>query len=230
LAIEEDSVRGNLKFLMLAAAFFGTACVTVAPAATNAPPSVPVATSTGRPPTSAPSVPQQTATATASPSPTPTLNPTVGPNTAPPASTAVGTPGTSPGSDEGSVGEKIRLADYQYVTMADAEWSETGYDDFFEPAEGNVVYAFQMDFEGIAPTGSSYNPLSFKLIANNTEYTYALLTGKEPALTSGELAPGATASGWLSFEAPLVDTVLLRYEPVFGANGDSVEWTVTVNQ
>ena len=127
------------------------------------------------------------------------------------------------------MGEKIRVADYQYVTMAEAEWSDSGYQDFFEPAEGNVLYAFLMEFEGIDPEGSSYNPFYFKLTADGFEYSYYLF-GKEPTLQSGDLTPGATVRGWLTFEAPLADTVLLKYAPIFGLGGDTVEWTVTVNQ
>jgi hypothetical protein len=112
--------------------------------------------------------------------------------------------------------------------MADAEWSASGYREFFEPAEGNVLYAFLMEFEGIDPEGSSYNPLYFKLTVDGTEYTWYLF-GKEPELGSGDLAAGETIQGWLTFEAPLVDSVVLRYEAVGGLVGDPVEWTVTVN-
>jgi hypothetical protein len=113
--------------------------------------------------------------------------------------------------------------------MADAEWSETGYQEFFEPAEGNVLYTFLMEFEGLDPDGSSYNPLYFTFTIEGTEYDWYLF-GKEPSLQSGELEPGATASGWLTFEAPLADTVVLTYVPVSGLVDGSAEWTVTVNQ
>ena len=113
--------------------------------------------------------------------------------------------------------------------MADAEWSATGYQEFFEPAEGNVLYTFLLEFEGIDPDGSSYNPLDFTLTADGTEGTWYLF-GKDPKLDSGELEPGATASGWLTFEAPLADSVVLLYEPVSGMIDGSAEWTVTINQ
>ena len=146
-----------------------------------------------------------------------------------PPPTAATTSQPTAGTDDGSVGEKIQLGDYQYVTMAEAEWSESGYPEFFAPAEGNVLYAFLMEFEGIDPEGSSYNPFYFDLIVDGFEYSYYLF-GKEPMLQSGDLSPGATIRGWMTFEAPLADTVLLRYEPVMGLAGDSVEWTVTVTQ
>ena len=58
----------------------------------------------------------------------------------------------------------------------------------------------------------------------------AVSFGKDPKLESGELEPGGTASGWLTFEAPLADTVVLLYEPVSGMIDGSAEWTVTINQ
>ena len=213
---------------MALAGLVAVACVTVGPAPTVAPPQS----------VALPTIPPITSPRLTLPAPAQTLQP---PTLLPPTRTAAITPTVtlpppptsgaiapaSPG--EGSVGEKIRVADYQYVTMAEAEWSDSGYQEFFEPAEGNVLYAFLMEFEGIDPEGSSYNPFYFKLNADGFEYSYYLF-GKEPTLQSGDLTPGATVRGWLTFEAPLADTVLLKYEPIFGLGRDTVEWTVTVNQ
>ncbi len=204
------------------------ACVSVAPGASpifipTAAPATPVAT-LAPVATPAPATPAQTeAPLTAAPAtdaPPTDAPPTSGSSSAP-------TPGAT---DEGSVGgEKLRVGDYNYVRMAEAEWSSEGYQEFFEPAEGNVLYTFLMEFEGIDPDGSSYNPLDFKLTVGDAEGTWYLF-GKDPKLQSGSLEPGATASGWLTFEAPLADSVVLLYEPVSGMIDGSAEWTVTINQ
>jgi hypothetical protein len=210
-------------------------CVSVAPAAcpifipTLAPATAtpaPVATTA---PTSAPTeAPATAAPATAAP---PTDAPaTAGPPTEAPLTSAPSSEPTPSGTDDGSVGgEKLRVGDYNYARMADAEWSSEGYQEFFEPAEGNVLYTFLIEFEGLDPDGSSYNPLDFTFTVNETPYSWYLF-GKDPKLESGELAPGETASGWLTFEAPLADTVTLLYAPVSGMVDGSAEWTVTINE
>jgi hypothetical protein len=164
----------------------------------------------------------------------PTVGPTLAPQptaTPPPAVSSAPTDVPSPsasGDVSGSAGERITIGDYQYVTMLNAEYSTEGYSEIFKPDEGNAIYAFELEFEGLDPSGSSYNPLYFDLVVGGVEYSNALLGAKEPTLGSGELDPGATASGWLSFEAPLADEIVLRYEPVLGLAGNSVEWLVTV--
>lgn len=140
------------------------------------------------------------------------------------AATQAPSPTVAPG---GSVGSKIQIGDFQYVTLVEAEWSESGYSEFFAPEDGNVIYAFLLEFEGIDPSGSSYNPFYFDLIADGFEFNYSAV-GKEPALGSGDLQPGRTIRGWMSFEAPLTEQVVLKYEPVLGLEGDTVEWTVNV--
>jgi hypothetical protein len=206
------------------------ACVSVAPGAS------PVFIPTLAPATASPAT-----VATIAPTALPTgALPTAAPPTEAPASDAPPTdasPTSAPSfepspaaTDEGTVGgEKLRVGDYNYVRMADAEWSPEGYQEFFEPAEGNVLYTFLMEFEGIDPDGSAYNPLDFTFTVDGTEYDWYLF-GKDPKLESGELAPGATATGWLTFEAPLADSVVLLYEPVSGMIDGSAEWTVTINQ
>lgn len=165
----------------------------------------------------------------------PTVGPTLAPQptaTPPAAATSAPTDVASPsasGDVSGSAGEKITVGDYQYVTMLNAEYTTDGYSEVFQPDEGNAMYAFELEFEGIDPSGSSYNPLYFDLEVAGVEYSNAILGAKEPTLGFGELEPGATASGWLSFEAPLADEIILRYEPVLGLAGNSVEWLVTVN-
>ena len=201
------------------------ACVSVAPGAS------PVFIPTLAPATTTPTEAPVATTAPTAAAPTAGL-PTEAPPTDAPATDAPTTeaPPTASATDEGTVGgEKLRVGDYNYVRMADAEWSSEGYQEFFEPAEGNVLYTFLMEFEGIDPDGSSYNPLDFTLTVDGAEGSWYLF-GKEPKLDSGDLAPGATASGWLTFEAPLADTVTLLYEPVSGLVDGSAEWTVTINQ
>lgn len=176
------------------------------------------------------------APAAAPTNPPASVAPTVAaPPTVTPAATAATAPtdapsASPPGDTSGSQGEKITVGDYQYITMVDAEYSTDGYSDFFGPDEGNVIYAFLLEFEGIDPAGSSYNPLYFDLEVDGVEYNSALLGGKEPTLSSGSLQPGATIEGWISFDAPLADEILLQYEPVLGLAGNRVEWVVTVEQ
>ena len=181
------------------------------------------------------------APATVAPTSAPTLvPPTVGiPTLAPPIATpaitapAISTdaPSAPPASGEtGSVGEKVEVSGYQYLTLVESEYTTEGYSDFFKPDAGNVIYAFLFEFEGLDADGSSYNPLYFDLTVDGTRFSTAFLGGKEPTLSSGELQPGATASGWISFNAPLADRVTLKYEPVLGFAGNAVEWNVTVVQ
>jgi hypothetical protein len=219
-----------MKVLPFLATLLVAGCVSVAPV-TTPPAPTPIAQST---PTA-----QPTAVQTPTPTTAPTAPPTTAPTDAPPESTPPSSTPTpeptqtaaepTPASSSGTGSDKIRLADYQYVTMADAEWSETGYREFFAPDAGNVVYAFLMQFEGIDPNGSSYNPLYFTLTVDGTEYSFWPL-GKEPELGSGDLGAGETAEGWLSIQAPLAASVELKYEPVFGLAGDTATWTITVNQ
>lgn len=139
-------------------------------------------------------------------------------------------PPSAPPASAGSVGDKIEVSGYQYLTLAESEYSTDGYSEFFAPDEGNVIYAFLFEFEGLDPEGSSYNPLYFDLTVDGVKFSTAILGGKEPTLESGELEPGATASGWISFNAPLAEEVVLKYEPVMGLAGNAVEWSVTVVQ
>lgn len=176
----------------------------------------PASTPTNAPPTLAP----------------PTLSPTVAPPTlAPPAVTAPAVATDAPTAPPpGTVGDRIEVSGYQYLTLAESEYSTDGYSEFFAPDEGNVIYAFLFEFEGLDPEGSSYNPLYFDLTADGVKFSAAFLGGKEPTLDSGELQPGATASGWVSFNAPLADEVILKYEPVMGLAGNAVQWRVEVVQ
>lgn len=175
--------------------------------------------------TSAPAVTPTSAPASIAPTLAP--QPTVTPSPTVPAPTDA--PSASPAGDvSGSAGEKIKVGDYQYITMVDAEYSAEGYSEFFAPDEGNVIYAFEVEFEGLDPSGSSYNPLYFDLDVAGVEYHTSILGAKEPTLGSGDLQPGSTASGWISFDAPLADEIILKYEPVLGLAGNAVEWLVTV--
>lgn len=158
---------------------------------------------------------QRAAAVTAQPAPPATL----------PASTR---PPAPPPGGIGRIGEKIQLGGYQYVTLTDAEFSSTGYGEFFEPDPGNYIYAVLVEFEGIDPSGSSYNPFYFKAVVDGFEYNFSAF-GKEPALQSGELRTGQTVRGWMSFEAPVADLVTVVYDPVFGLEGDPIEWTFNVN-
>lgn len=157
----------------------------------------------------------------------PTLAPPVATLGATPPQVATDAPSAPPASP-GSLGDRIEVSGYQYLTLAESEYSTDGYSEFFAPHEGNVIYAFLFEFEGLDAEGSSYNPLYFDLTVDGVRFSTAILGGKEPTLDSGELQPGATASGWISFNAPLADQVILKYEPVMGLAGNAVEWNVEV--
>lgn len=135
---------------------------------------------------------------------------------------------TPPGPPAGSaIGDKVRIGDSQYATVQEAEYSRTGYSEFFTPEAGNYVYAFLVEIEGIDPSGASYNPLYFSLEVDGFEYDMTL-GGKEPTLRSGnDLAPGQRVRGWVSFEAPPAQRVTLSYSPTFGLSG-TARWTIDV--
>ena len=147
-----------------------------------------------------------------------------------PAPTEPPAPTDAPDASPGGVGDRIEVSGYQYLRLVEAEYTAEGYSDVFKPAEGNVIYAFLFEFEGLDPEGSSFNPLYFDLTVDGTDYNTAVLGSKEPALGSGDLQPGDTAEGWVSFEAPLADEIVLKYEPVMGLAGNAVEWVVEVIQ
>lgn len=150
-----------------------------------------------------------------------------------PLPTAVGSqqPGSTPPSTFGtdySVGDRVQVGDEQFITLAEFEADWKSDNQFIKPDQGNMFVAFLVEFEGINPEGSSYNPFYFSLIDDQAfEYNFSAF-GREPSIkSSNELRPGEKARGWITFEIPkTADTGTLVYEPGFGLVGDEVRYSV----
>jgi hypothetical protein len=171
-----------------------------------------------------------TASATSRPTtpPTPVSTATRAPAaTRPPRPTPTPTLAPVPPGGAGRLGVPVTIGQYQRVTIADAEYSRSGYNEYIKPDPGNLIYAVLAEFEGIDPSGSSYNPFYFKLVVDGFEYSYTPF-GKDPQLQSGDLRPGQTVRGWVSFEAPDADRITVVYQPIFGLAGDPAEWTFNI--
>lgn len=122
-----------------------------------------------------------------------------------------------------STGDRVRLGDEEYMTVEKAEKGYTS--DLIKPAAGNINVSFLIAFEGINPSGASYNPFYFKAKDDSGfEYTYSPF-GKEPSLSSSnDLQPGKIARGWMTFEIPKsAKTMTLTYTP--GFLGEPVEFS-----
>lgn len=142
----------------------------------------------------------------------------------PVSSPAPSTAGASGAATYG-IGDRVKLADEEYITL---EKAETGFtSEFAKPAAGNVNASFLIAFEGINPSGASYNPFYFKAKdASGFEYNFSAF-GKDPQLSSSNnLAPGKIARGWMTFEVPKASkTLTLSYTP--GFTGEPVEFVYT---
>lgn len=139
-------------------------------------------------------------------------------------SVAPTTPSASATASYG-VGDRVKLGDEEYISL---EKAETGFtSDFAKPGAGNVNVSFLVAFEGINPSGASYNPFFFKVKdASGFEYNYSAF-GKEPQLSaSNDLQPGKVSRGWMTFEVPKASkTLTLSYTP--GFIGEPVEFVYT---
>jgi hypothetical protein len=136
----------------------------------------------------------------------------------------VATAGPSTSSSYG-VGDRVKLGDEEYITLEKAEVGFTS--DFAKPAAGNVNVSFLLAFEGINPSGASYNPFYFNVKdESGFQYNFSAF-GKEPQLaSSNDLQPGKIARGWMTFEVPkAAKTLTLAYAPGFG--GETVEFAYT---
>lgn len=123
------------------------------------------------------------------------------------------TASASAGTAAYAVGDRVKLGDEEYITIEKAEKGFTS--DLVKPAAGNVNVSFLVAFEGINPSGASYNPFYFKVAdENGFEYNYNVF-GKDPQLASGNsLQPGKIVRGWMTFEIPkTIKTLTLTYTP-----------------
>lgn len=139
-------------------------------------------------------------------------------------------PGSTPGPD-GPAASPIALepgapvgtthaGDGVDVTLVEADWEpELG---FFTPAEGNQYVAVLARHLGTAE-GGTYNFFYWEAVdQDGVEYFGTIAV--EPYLESGDLAVGATAEGWVSFEVPLTTTQLhITQAAPFGAE---LRWTI----
>jgi hypothetical protein len=123
------------------------------------------------------------------------------------------TASASAGTAAYGVGDRVKLGDEEYITIEKAEKGYTS--DLVKPVAGNVNVSFLVAFEGINPSGASYNPFYFKVAdENGFEYNFNVF-GKDPQLASGNsLQPGKIVRGWMTFEIPkTTKTLTLTYTP-----------------
>ena len=84
-------------------------------------------------------------------------------------------------------------------------------------AKGNVYVAVLVKIEAVED--ADYSPYYAKIRdASGFEYDWHVIPRKEPSLGSGELAPGDSVQGWVTFEVPSASLkkLTLIYDSVFG--------------
>jgi hypothetical protein len=89
---------------------------------------------------------------------------------------------------------------------------------FFGPDEGNRWVAVDVSVQNVSNKMGDYNALDFKVKTTaNHEALSTTFTDQEPQLVAGDLDPGETARGWLTFEIPEdEDLATLVCEPFSG--------------
>jgi uncharacterized protein DUF4352 len=152
----------------------------------------------------------------------PTLAPVGSSAAATGATTAAPSAAQTTSTSSFGVGDRVKLDDEEYITLEKAEEGFTS--DFAKPKAGNINASFLVAFEGINPSGASYNPFYFKVKDDSGfEYNFTAF-GKEPQLASSNgLQPGKISRGWMTFEVPkAAKTLTLSYTP--GVTGQPVEF------
>ena len=102
------------------------------------------------------------------------------------------------------------------VTAPKAERWRQGKQDA-KPAKGNVYVAVLVRIEAVSD--ADYSPYYTKVRdKDGFEYDWLVIPRKEPGLGSGELAPGDSVQGWVTFEVPSASagSLTLVYDSLFG--------------
>lgn len=122
-----------------------------------------------------------------------------------PRNAAVGVAVRVPGND---------FAAAQLMTVVQAETWSPAPDGLWQPDPGNVFVTVLVRIEALGDV--SYNPFYFDLRdGDGFEYTHTI--GRDPSLSSGDLAAGDIVQGWLTFELPAgsEDGTTLVYDRAF---------------
>ena len=102
------------------------------------------------------------------------------------------------------------------ITVPKAERWKQGKDDA-KPEKGNAYVSVLIRIE--AEADSDYSPYYATLRnAQGFNYDWLVFPRREPWLASGELAPGQSVQGWVTFEVPAkdLDGLTLVYDSLFG--------------
>lgn len=116
---------------------------------------------------------------------------------------------------EFAIGEPAEL-NGQVVQVT--EVTKSNGNQFDTPSEGNEYVIVNVTIDNNSDKEISYNPFNFKMKNSNgqIEDQGLIMVDQDTSLSSGQLAPGGTVSGTLSFEEPIDDSGLqLIFEPSF---------------
>jgi Telomeric repeat-binding factor 2. len=116
---------------------------------------------------------------------------------------------------EFAIGEPAEL-NGQVVQVT--EVTKSNGNQFDTPSEGNEYVIVNVTIDNNGDKEISYNPFNFKMKNSNgqIEDQGLIMVDQDTSLSSGQLAPGGTVSGTLSFEQPIDDSGLqLIFEPSF---------------
>lgn len=116
------------------------------------------------------------------------------------------------------INEEIEFGD-RIVAITDVEYSDGN--DFDKPQEGKEYVIVSVTIENDSDEEISYNPLHFKMQNSQGQIEDKAFTvvDSDTALSSGDLAPGGSVSGTITFEQPKDDgELILIFEPGFWSN------------
>lgn len=117
------------------------------------------------------------------------------------------------------VGQTAKTQNYTLTLQAVEDPATVSSD--IAPQPGMRRVAVEVTITNTSTQPVAYNPLYAKVkLADNTEANVSFL-GKEPSLKSGNLGPGESARGWLTFEVPQASQLAtFSYEIIsFGSGG-----------
>lgn len=88
------------------------------------------------------------------------------------------------------------------------------------PDPSNVYIQVWVEYRALQD-GATYNPLDWQVYVDDTAQSNFsfILSEPKPALSSGSLAAGRKAAGWLTYEVPSKGRVVLSYGSPFGGSG-----------
>ena len=152
----------------------------------------------------------------------------------------VGTAGDVPRSEDSAItapdngtaastfraGDVVRRGSLEAVVLSSGPFQSTNQ--FIRPAAGKQFFAVELQVKNTGTTPVNLSSLlQFKLRdSTNAQYDVAFTTGKDPRFPEGELSPGTTNRGFVTFEIPAGATGL---QFVFDANvfgGGRITWTL----